>query len=274
MFVNRIVESIFGANLPAECDSLHDINHAEVIVSLTSYPPRFATLHKVINSILNQSIKPQAVCLWIAEKDMHKLPENVLRLCDSGLEIYETADLKSYKKIIPCYIQNPDSVIVTCDDDVIYPKDWLRILYGYHKIYPEVILCHRARYITFAANGSVNPYFLWPNLDREIESKLVFPVGVGGVLYPKGCFDENLSNINEIMRLCEHGDDIWLKAMSLLKSVPCRKIHFYKKKFKHVKGSQKLSLKNENMEFRNDLQVERVFNLFAIPNKLRDELAI
>lgn len=60
---------------------------ADVIVSITSYPPSFETLHKVIESILNQSIRTQMICLGIAEKDICKLPENVQRLRSCGRKI-------------------------------------------------------------------------------------------------------------------------------------------------------------------------------------------
>src|SRR6056297_1722336 len=49
----------------------------ELIVSLTSYPKRFKTLPLTLASILNQSVKPNKVILWIAYEDKSKLPKKV-----------------------------------------------------------------------------------------------------------------------------------------------------------------------------------------------------
>lgn len=255
--------------LPSECLSISDCKEADVIVSLTSYPPRFSTLHKVIVNLLRQSLKPARICLWIGDQDMPLLPEKVRALTKSGLEIYSICDFKSYDKIIHCHAMFPDAVIVTADDDVAYPADWLRLLWAYHLLNPEKVICHRARYMTFQPSGDINPYWLWPNIDREIESHMVFPIGTGGVLYPRGSFHKDIGNSKIFTDLCRHGDDIWLKAMTLLNSRQCIKIHHYPKYFKHVKGSQKVSLKTDNIRFQNDEQIQNVFNRYAILRKMQ-----
>ena len=42
---------------------------APLIVSLTSYPVRFKTLPKTLKCLLNQSIIPDKIILWIAYED-------------------------------------------------------------------------------------------------------------------------------------------------------------------------------------------------------------
>src|SRR5688500_19351966 len=70
----------------------------ELAVSLTSFPPRFDSLHLTLACLLDQSIRPDRVILWIAHQDMERLPVAVTSLEDRGLEIRECDDLRSYKK--------------------------------------------------------------------------------------------------------------------------------------------------------------------------------
>lgn len=255
--------------LPEECKVITAENKADITVSLTSYPPRFPTLHRVILHILEQSLTPARVCLWIAHEDMPFLPKKVRAMEKYGLEIHAIPDFKSYNKIIHCCTLYPNSIIVTGDDDIVYPMDWLRVLYAYHLHNPDTVICHRARYLTFGANGDINPYWLWPVMDREMESYQVFPLGVGGVLYPPGCFHEDITRNDIFEDICRHGDDIWLKAMTLKKEISCRKIHYYQRYFKHVKNSQKITLKKNNLDFRNDEQIRNVFAKYDVTRILQ-----
>lgn len=268
--VINTLRNALSDNLPVECQAVKDLNCADIIVSLTSYPPRFSSLHKVIKSLLQQSLRPARICLWIAEKDMSLLPPKVCAFERSGLDIQPVPDFQSYSKIIHCYQQYTGSVIVTCDDDMLYPSEWLRLLYAHHLQSPSSVICHRARYMTFRPNGEINPYWLWPNLEREAESLLVYPIGAGGVLYPANCFHDDLVRDDIFMKICQHGDDIWLKAMTLLNAVQCKKIHYYSRYFRHVKNSQHVALKQINTESRNDINVRQVFRKYDILQRLRN----
>ena len=47
-------------------------------------------------------------------------------------------------------------------------------------------------------------------------SKLLFPIGVNGVLYTPGCFDERVFDEDLYKRLCPSNDDPWFKTLALL----------------------------------------------------------
>ena len=55
-----------------------------LIVSVTSFPPRFGTLALALRGILRQTVRPDQTVLWIAHKDMPLLPRNVLDLQTPG----------------------------------------------------------------------------------------------------------------------------------------------------------------------------------------------
>ncbi|MDI7046524.1 hypothetical protein QMN58_23720, partial [Escherichia coli] len=124
-----------------------------VIVSLTSYPPRFRTLHLTLKTILLQSVRPAAVVLWIAEEDSKHLPANVLALQSWGLEIHFCENLRSYKKLVPALSAYKGMAVVTADDDVVYWRTWLAdLLEQYNESAPE-ILCHRMHVVKTNADG-------------------------------------------------------------------------------------------------------------------------
>ncbi|MCQ2744694.1 MAG: glycosyltransferase family 8 protein, partial [bacterium] len=72
--------------------------HPQLIVSLTSFPERIDKIDKTINTLLNQTIKPDKLILWLAYEQFpnreNDLPENLLKLKNYGLEIMWCEDLK------------------------------------------------------------------------------------------------------------------------------------------------------------------------------------
>lgn len=95
-----------------------------LIVTLTSYPKRFRWLHLTLKSVLEQTITPDKVVLWVAEGDREHLHRSTRDLGDR-IEIATCQDLGSYKKIVPSIERYKDCFIVSCDDDVYYPRNWL-----------------------------------------------------------------------------------------------------------------------------------------------------
>lgn len=86
---------------------------APLILSLTSYPPRFRTLARSLRCLLNQSVSPDRLILWVAEADHAFLPSNVHKLERQGLEIRTCPDWRSLKKIAPTLMAFPDAYIAT-----------------------------------------------------------------------------------------------------------------------------------------------------------------
>jgi hypothetical protein len=186
-------------------------------VSFTSYPPRFGTLHKTIQSLLTQTIRADGIILWVAEKDFAALPENVLSLRQHGLRIEICEDLRSYKKIIPCLALYPNAFIVTADDDIFYGRHWLEKLLTAWSGDPFEIVCHRAHEILFLNDGTPRPYVEWRKKVRNIRhARHIFPTSGGGVLYPPGCFHGDITRSDIFVTLCPYADDVWLFWMGLL----------------------------------------------------------
>ena len=253
-------------------DKFHDI-----VLSLTTFSKRINDVHLTIESLFQQSLKANKVVLWLSEEDFSRsdIPE-VLRLQEKrGLEIrFCTKDIGPYTKFfysLQCY---PESLIVTVDDDHLYPPDMLDLLYRAYLKEPSYVHCHRAHKITFDGKGNINPYKQWEKLTVDYSASLfIFPTGVGGVLYYPGCFADEILDKETFLELAPNSDDVWLKAMTLKKGILCKRIEDHREwgaRFQVIEGSQKFSLKRKNKSkvSGNDSKIRAVFDRYDLWNHL------
>ena len=139
------------------------------------------------------------------------------RLAANGLEILLCDDLRSFKKIIPVLERWPDSFVLTADDDLYYPPDWLQtIVAGFSPARPAIV-CRRAHLPARAADGRLAPYGEWQHeidmRDDPSPRHGLFPTGIGGVLYYPGSLAPEVTNREAFLRLCPRADDVWLYWM-------------------------------------------------------------
>ena len=198
----------------------------ELIVSLTSYPARFGTLHLTLACLLDQSAKADRTILWIAHHDMGQLPADVRRLERRGLEIRACDDLRSYKKLIPTLEAFPDAFIATADDDIYYPHHWLEQLAD--AVEEGVIPCHRAHRIKRALDGSIAPYSDWEIDVQDASARRpsgdILATSGAGALYSPRSLSPITTNRSQFQRLCPSGDDLWLFWCARLAGTLAKKV--------------------------------------------------
>jgi len=199
-----------------------------LIVSLTSYPPRFATLAKTLKSLLDQAVRPDRTILWIAHTQLHQLPDDVRALESAGLEIRGCEDLRSYKKLVPALLAHPDATIVTADDDLYYPPRWLGDLVNGFDMRDPSIVCARPHLATIDVWGNLLPYHEWPmetSAERDTDSRSrLFPTGGAGALYPPGCFPPEVTDTALFNELCPTADDVWFFWLAEMAGTPQRRV--------------------------------------------------
>ncbi len=190
----------------------------KVIVSLTTYGRRTYKVYYTIVSLLRQSYKPDMVILWLDSDNWNDtvLPKSLIKLKESGLTIKYCADLKSYKKLIPALEEYPESIIVTCDDDIYYKRNMLRRLMDAHEKWPNHVIAHRAHQVVYNEKGEIEEYNKWPQEISNMAGKNIFPTSGGGTLYKKDFFYPDMCNVELIKNLCPNADDIWNYFMCLL----------------------------------------------------------
>lgn len=260
-------------NLNKNCMGITSDAHLknEIVISLTTYNKRIFDVSLTIESLFQQTLKANRIILWLAEDEFKgkRLPIKLTRLTERGLEIRYCEDLKSYKKLIPAIQLFPEAVIVTVDDDILYPDDFLENLINFHKENPEHILCYRARQFSFNLWGKLLPYMKWKIASHKQPASLsILPNGIGGILYFPGCFDEKLTRKDLFMRLAPKGDDIWFKAMSLLKGIKCQVVPVERpffEKFVVIRSGQDIALYHSNISSKENIQqINHVFNYLKL----------
>lgn len=275
ILIDRVSENARKSTVIGTClfDSEY-YSKTPVVVSLTTYNKRIYDVYLSIESMLNQTIKPNKIILWLSEDefDLDKLPIVLRKQQERGLEIRFCEDLKSYKKLLPTLKEYNDFNIITIDDDFIYPYDFVENLLRTHNKYPDCVCYYRGVRIGIR-NHQINTYVKWMESKEEyLPSILNFATGAGGVLYPKGCFDSNILDIKKIFDLAPYADDIWFKAMTLLNDIKYVKVVLpvsFDSKFVLLDNMQDIALHHKNVTKKlNDIQLNAVFKEFGLYSKL------
>jgi hypothetical protein len=280
----QLVEQTYRQlHLTPGCHGVTDQKYFEqdITISLTTYSKRIFDVYLVIESIFQQTLKPNKVILWLAEDEFKnkKLPLKLTRLTDRGLEIKFCKDIKSYKKLIPTLQQFPEDIIITIDDDVIYPDDFLENMINSYSHNPDNVYCYRARYINFRGSGKFKKYRDWKIINKPAEASYeIIPNGIGGILYPPNCFHEDILKEDLFMSLAPKGDDIWFKTSTFLKGYKCQVIPIessFFEKFVVIESSQDIALYHGNISSHtNNEQIKKVFKHYGIDaHKLKNGIS-
>jgi hypothetical protein len=240
----------------------------DLIISLTTYGKRIHEVYLPIESLLQQTLKPGKIILWLSKDEFNEnnIPLILKKQRERGLEIAYCEDLRSYKKLIPTLQVYPNATIITVDDDVIYPFDLLENLMRGHKENPNTVICYRCHKFTYNNSGKLKPYCKW--LTDYKGEELCFdtlPTGVGGILYPPNCFHKDVLQKDLFTKLAPTADDVWFKAMTLLNGIPCKKTSFVTKIIT-LQNNQDTALERINVAGkRNNIQIKQVFDYYKIP---------
>lgn len=267
-YVYKWLVDIHVLKIPALVDSIH----ADIVVSLTSYGRRVSgnIVYYTIVSLLRQKIHPSRIMLWLAEDEWsdETIPDKLKTLVNKGIEVRYCEDLKSYKKLIPTLKSCPNYTIVTVDDDVIYSKDTLSTLIKEHQKYPQDIICLHAAKIVLEDGIPCN-YIKWKDLNIRESGVAVFPIGEGGVLYPNGCFHEDVLRVDLFEELCPFADDIWFWICGIRNGTNKRFITksgnnlSFDMLYQYLHKGTALT-HNNRFEDSNDIQFKNAFDYYSI----------
>lgn len=255
------------------CDNVYGENI--VVISLTTFGLRAYNVYQTITSLMCQTLKANKIILWLSNKefDDSSIPDTLKKLQKYGLEIKYCEDIKSYKKIIPTLGLNLNADIITVDDDIIYPIDFIEKMILAHKANPNKVCFTRGCRIDFDGVNILS-YKNWPKATNKC-SMLNVPTGIGGILYPFGCFYKDVGNSSIFMKLCPNADDLWLRIMCFINHVDTFYINSYED-FNHyfieIKGSQITSLNAKNNsnsgQMTNDSQFRSLVDYYCLKNTL------
>ncbi|MFB2551039.1 hypothetical protein [Ensifer soli] len=214
-----------------------------VIVSLTTIDSRIGHVGKVLKSIYEQSFSPRKIFLNISEDsfmldkgiDKNSLPDDLIDMQNHGMiEINFTRNIGPYRKIFDAQRLYGGSFryIVTADDDVVYPRDWLKGLVEAAAGGGHAITAYRCRAM-ITANGGLAPYNKWPMIRDENTGfgdvplaqrpLFTFATGRGGILYSTDIFSD-LDLLETLRQQAPAQDDVVLKFISMSQGVPVHRV--------------------------------------------------
>ena len=194
-----------------------------IIVSLTTYGKRLQWVYLTIESLLHQTIKPNKIVLCIAEDNKDNLPELLVKQQKRGLEILFCNDIRSYTKLIPSLKKYPDAAIITVDDDILYPCDFIEYLVKAFRSDSSKIHFYYGHTMGLDNHGIPTSYNEWVKTAAKGCSLYNLPTGVNGILYPPKSLHEEVFNEDVFLKICPTADDLWFRAMSLMKgTLSCR----------------------------------------------------
>lgn len=199
---------------------------SKMIVSLTTYPARVKGVWITIASLLQQTMPPRKIILWLAKEQFpnSEIPKKLEGLKKYGLEIRFCEDLAPHKKYFHVMQEYPHDYIITADDDILYPENHIERLWQGCEKYPEAIICHWSHKIEMDSQGEVQSYDLWSDNGEEKPAYSTLAVGCNGVLYPPGSLPAAAFRKEQIVSSALLTDDLWLKCMEILndrKTVNC-----------------------------------------------------
>ena len=235
------------------------------VVSLATHGSRYKTVHIAIESIARGTLKPAKIILWIDEDNPFNNPSpGVRRLMDRGLEVRKCDNDGPHKKYYPYLLSCKEfnNPMVTADDDVFYPKDWLKNLYQAYLGNSDVINCHYLYRITLTREGVIEPYRNWQSggLAACNPSYLNFPIGVGGIIYPTSFLRHLKSAGHKFRDCCPTASDIWLHVNAVRSGFRARQIAHTSPPLTAIPDTHKTALTRINLaQNKNNEYIQQIY---------------
>lgn len=208
-----------------------------LIIGITTISSRLDHIHSVVESLLNQDFPHDTYQVrlylskqpYLLDKGCPKITEHLSRLLYKNSHRFSLRYVKNigpYRKIVPVLedvygltsAQFYNTLIVTADDDTVYPPWWLWCLYENY-LNHRCVIGFRARAMVFE-DTKLASYKKWSLNITDNPSVFNTPTGKDGVLYSPLNLYPMVRDIDSAKRCAPKADDLWLKANTLLAGVP------------------------------------------------------
>ena len=259
---SRLDAMLQGGKKPRIAD-----HQCDVPISITSWMPRKDPLPLVLLSMIEQSMRPAAVHVWLCAEDQEMIEARHRDFfAEHGVQFHETDNIGPHKKWLPLIESGHETPFVIADDDTFYPRDWFRALVNEGAEYPNEIIANRCHKILLKADGMPEAYAEWPRgvTDQKESSHYLFAVGCGGTLIRPAAISEEFRSRELIDKLCHRADDIWLKAAYIHSGYKVRKSSYDFPSLDYP-GTTQSGLAVTNVDQgENDQQLQQVFQHFDL----------
>lgn len=215
-----VILSVGFWNRKLEGFEVHVSLNADVVVTLCTSPKRIDKIKPVIDSILNQTIKPDKIVLNLPfvfkrhNSRFGKIPGFLKN--NSRVYINWCDDIGPATKVLPTVkIVRPFTNLISIDDDIVYPPDTIASLLEMSKLYPEAAITGHSRMLLEKDDS------LQHRRDKTKLQLAELVEGHASVLYKREfLLDFDYDDILTTPKSCFLGDDFTISNHLRKKKIP------------------------------------------------------
>lgn len=227
---------------------------------MTTIPSRECIFDTALNSLLGQSYWFDKLIINIDDEELFVKYQKYIDV-DYRIELNLCEKKwKSCNKLLPTLKKYPNAVIITVDDDIIYPIDCIKKLVEKHEKFPNYIISHENFPLLVDKETKEIKYFL--GFDAKLEQSQFGKYMSNCCLYPPHTFDgTDLFNYDDFMYVTlGYDDEMWFWINSVLKGVKSITLNYVFTFFTDgiENDSEKLSDYNIKRQDIYDLQIKRL----------------
>ena len=185
-----------------------------VVVSFTTMPDRIRHIEPMLNSMLDQSVRPDAIFLNVPDRSRRTGAEYAI---PSQLEQVESLEIRRCghdwgpaTKLIPTLLSetDPDTIIIVVDDDQVYPREMIETFLAHEQNLPDAALCARGFRVPFQMHHPLRNTSYGTKLDAPCEAEIM--QGSAGFLVKPRLFTPRLYDYEDAPDAAMMVDDVWI----------------------------------------------------------------
>jgi len=228
-------------------------------------------MEPALKSICEGSLHPNHIFLHLStaafghDEGVSEVPEFVLKY---PVKICWGENHGPYRKLLPTlrkFWNKPDYMVVTCDDDWIYPSFWLERMVEAAELHTDKCICYAARRIAVGGDGKIRPYVEWENLRSSYgltQADRVLALGGHGVLYRPRFFNSEIFDVQKAFEVAQFCDDFWFSGQLCKRGVSVRVLESCWEDFDHLELDFPLWDDNKDRNNQYAINAKRLFGFW------------
>lgn len=191
--------------------------HEHVIISFSTTPHRIDQMQDTVATILQQNAKIATIYLAVPyvfkrTNTPYVIPEWLSK--HDKIRIIRTNDYGPATKLLGVLEQvplDPDTIIITMDDDIKYPANTVLHLVYKSQQYPNAAIGIAGADIDYDADGNLIPNKIGGLVSKtNADATATILQGFASVAYRRKFFKEDIFQINKFPTECINSDDLFL----------------------------------------------------------------
>ena len=238
------------------------MNKIPIIISMTSTHYRIDTLYECLDSIINGTYLPERILLYLSKEPhlldngVSQIPTNLEKYKDI-LEIKWVKNIGAHRKFFYSFTEYPKHLILTIDDDNIYPPNYLEVMYSEYNSHKDCIIAGHGKIIKGLK------YTEWLGPKTGIHKNNYFFCGNPGTLFNTELLPAEIFDLEKILKYSPTSSEMWLNFYLKYLKIPVyfinKRLFTYSFPFPMVEGSQTVSLQKYHRT-NNWEKKEKIFN--------------